>query len=125
MNCNVSEGFSIIGNKYLSLLNDIIVSEYKEYADAFNKVMKGKELPAANMIILKIDYLDEYASFVFDVLNKHVIKLKNEGILCAPLDEGIYNRVPGYLSELLTATYIYHKKGKVKTKELGKFFLEI
>ena len=123
LNCDVKLFFSVIGRAYIEILEEIIESSYPEYKDEFKIVMNGSKLSAANMIILRIGFLDEYCKFIFGVLMKHIERTKETGICIDPLEEGIYKRVSGYLSEILTYVYILKKEKESKVAYVGKFFL--
>jgi hypothetical protein len=123
-NINVETYFCTIGKMYIRVLREIVEGDYPAYISSFNTVMLGKKLVAANMLIFKIEYLDDYCEFVFGVLEKHRKRMISDGYLKS-IDENIYSRILGYLSEILTATYIkYLQKSGVRIKEVGKYFVE-
>lgn len=122
-NTDIGTFFKTIGNQFLVLLREIIENEHKEYLNDYEKMMRGTRLYPANMIILRADYFDEYCTFVFGVLNRHLELVKERKICLEPETEGSYARLSGYLAELLTSTFIEKNKTKLKTRELGKFFI--
>ena len=124
INSTVGSFFNIIGRVYIDLMTEIIDSEFVDYSKSYHQVISGNKLYAANMIILKTELLDEYCSFVFGVLDKHVRYTKERGICTNPETEGTYSRISGYLAEILTCTYINYHKDACKFKELGKCFVK-
>ena len=123
-NTDMNTFFSTIGNPYLVLMKEIIANEYGEYLDVYERVMSGSRLYAANMVILKVRCFDEYCTFVFGVLMRHLELVKERGICTSPEKEKIYARISGYLAEILTSTFIEQNKTKLRTRELGKFFVD-
>lgn len=124
INSTVYNSFSIIGKVYIDLLTKIIKEEYPDYFETYSQIISGNRLYTANMIILKVDYLDDYCNFVFGVLKKHGEKLVEEKICFSPYEESIYARIPGYLCEILTSTYIEKTKATAKSQAVGKYFLK-
>lgn len=124
INNSVKQCFEVIGRSYIRILEEIVFEYYNEYYQSLEQVLNGKTLISANMVILKCEYLDEYCEFVFGVLEKHINYLVENKHLTR-IDENIFFRVPGYLAELLTATYVEFKKAKgFKTKPVGRYFVE-
>ena len=123
--CNVREFFSVIGRIYIDLLIEIVSHYYPDYTSALNSVLRGTSLCTANMIILKTGLLDEYCMFVFGVLEKHMEMVKERAICLDPEREGIYSRVPGYLAEILTSTFIETKKNEAKILYTEKYFVRV
>lgn len=121
MDTNIQNYFNLIGHIYIEKLIQIVESEYPEYVSALKTVLGGNKISSANMIIMKTSYLDDYASFVFGVLKKHIEVMKSENICADPLTEGIYARISGFLSELLTNTYFV--KQNVKKCYVDKIYI--
>lgn len=124
VNISVGDFFKIIGKEHIDLLTSIICKEYPQYQEAYSKVLSGNLLYSANMIILKMDLLDDYCSFIFEILDKHRLLTITNNICNDPINEKVYSRVSGYLSELLTCTYILKNKKQYKLKILGKCFVQ-
>ena len=124
INSTVGDFFKVIGRVYMDLMTEIIDSEFLIYKNSYHQVISGNKLYAANMIILKTEMLDEYCSFVFGVLEKHIKYTKERDICVSPETEGTYSRISGYLAEILTCTYINYNKETCKFKELGKCFIK-
>lgn len=124
VNMNVEGFFNVIGRQYIELLQEIVRKDYPDYYSALETVLSGSKLHAANMIILRTEYLDEYCGFVFGVLEKHLDAVKETKLCLDPETEGMYARIPGYLAEILTSTYIQSKQGKLKCKSVEKYFVK-
>jgi hypothetical protein len=96
--------FNILGSIYIFQLKEIVQNSYPEYSLALNETLDSNYLHNANMIIMKKKYYYEYCEFIFGVLQKHfelntIEKSYNNS----------YLRIPGYMGELLTNTFIIHK----------------
>lgn len=124
INTTVEAFFKIIGQDYVNLMTEIVDSDFPAYQESYHKILSGNKLYAANMIILKTDLLDEYCSFMFGVLKKHIERTKEKRLCLEPQTEKIYSRVSGYLAEVLTSTYIEYCTDKRKIKLFGKCFIE-
>jgi hypothetical protein len=112
--------FIKMGSKYIFQLKEIVQNIYPEYTLALNKTLDSNYLHNANMIIMKKKYYYEYCEFIFGVLQKH-FELNNT--------ENSYNnsylRIPGYMGELLTNTFIIHKSSLgLKLKLLNTLFIK-
>ena len=119
----VGAEFQRIGRPYIDTLRTVIESLFPQYLSDFNKVITGRKLPAANMIILKYEYFDDYCNFIFSTLECVQERLVNDCVI-KDYNEKIYSRVPGYLAELLTATYIlYFIHKNMKVAYLNKYFI--
>ncbi|MBS6698498.1 MAG: DUF4422 domain-containing protein [Faecalibacterium prausnitzii] len=124
VNNSVKQCFEVIGREYISILEEIIKNNYEDYYHTLQCVLQGKSLVSANMIIIKMEYLDEYCSFIFGALNEHLNYLLNNKYIY-DINEKVFSRVLGYLAEILTATYVLRKKEQgFKVKSVGKYFLE-
>ena len=121
---DVRSFFNVIGRIFIDLTETIIKESFEPYLDSFEKFLSGNKLSCANMIICKIELLDEYCSFIFGVLEKHLDLVKQEQICINPENEKIYSRVSGYLAEFLTYTYILKKEAEgAKIKYINKVFI--
>lgn len=123
LNGSIRDFFSTIDRYYISLMEEIVKTDYPEYYPFLEKVLNGSKLHAANMIIMDVKYLDEYCSYIFGVMDRHMDLIKTRGICNDPLNEKVYSRIPGYLAELLTSSYVESKAGNLKINYTGKFFL--
>lgn len=124
INSRIGDYFEIIGKEYIELMTEIVNRDYADYGKYYNKVILGNTLYAANMLIIKTELLDEYCSFVFGVLEKHIALTKKMGICSMPEKEKAYSRVSGYLAEILTCAYLHYCKEKYKFKTLDKCFIK-
>lgn len=94
----------------LKELKKIIDKKYPDYSGAFQSVMNSRSAHMFNMFIMKKDYFDSYAHFIFSVLTI----LENEvDISEFSIQEA---RVYGYLSELLMDVWI--KKNDINYSEI-------
>lgn len=123
-NTNTEEYFKRIGRIYIDLLTEIINENYSVFSEAYNKQLKSNRLHAANMIVMKFEYFDDYCNFVFGCLETHIQQIKERGICKEPETELIYGRISGYLAELLTSTYILSRKQYCNIAYTKKFFVE-
>lgn len=74
------------------------------------------KLYAANMFISTSKIHNEYCSYVFIILDRHVKLTKESGWCNDPLNERCYSRISGYLAELITSAFIY--KMKIEKKKI-------
>lgn len=112
--------FSELGVDYLKQLKNIVKLSHNEYYYSLNLTLTSNKLHYANMIIMKSEYFSEYCDFVFDVLKQHV-ELNDKTML----NNDSYLRIPGYMAELLTSTFILNKQLKGhKIKYLDNLFIE-
>lgn len=123
VNCSVRDYFNANGAIYNKVLDEIIQNDYPEYYNTYSDMMRGTKMYSANMMIISMDYLDEYCNFCFDVLEKHIQIVKSRKICLSPESEGVYSRISGYLAEIITSTFIIHKKNNLRIKEINKFFI--
>ena len=122
--CNTNMFFQVIGRKYIELLTEIVDQEFPKYSKAFREQLMSNQLYAQNMIILKRELLDEYASFIFGVLQRHIELTRERNICKDPTSELTYDRLSGYLSEILTSTFIRYAKSKYRVGLTAKYFVE-
>ncbi len=94
----------------------IIIKNYPEYLDAFDRVMKRRSAHMYNMYIMKKNLSDRYCKWVFDILNE----------LEPRVDISEYNafqaRVYGRISELLLNVWVEHNR--INYKELPIVYIE-
>jgi hypothetical protein len=110
----------------IELLEKIIINDFPDYSIDFNKVISGKKIYYGNMVLMKKKLFDEYANFIFDVLNKHEIESKASNWCFSTIDEGCYFRLSGYLGELLTSCFVEKslREGR-KVRLLNSYFLDL
>ncbi len=93
----------------LLLTRDIIKEYYSSYLEAFDEMLNSKENYYYNMFITKKEILNDYCSFMFDVL----FKLQNE--IDYQSRDQYQARVFGFISERLFTVYLFkHKELKIK-----------
>lgn len=97
--------------KDLMALKNIIEEDYPDYIDAFRSIMAGNELYLYNMFIMKKDLLDQYAEWLFDILQKLESRIDIEGY------STYQARVYGFISERLFNIWLRHHQ-HFKMKEL-------
>jgi hypothetical protein len=100
-----------------NVMRQVIQEDYPEYEDAFETVMKRTWAHMFNMFIMKKQPLDEYLTWMFDVLHK----------VEARIDISSYStyeqRVYGFLSELLLDVWLI-KHPQYKTHDVKYVFME-
>jgi len=95
----------------LDKLRELIAEDYPNYLRSFDDVLNSRSAHMFNMFVMKKEYFDSYAKFLFSVL----------GNLEEQLDISNYSvqeaRVYGYLSEFLMDTWI--KKNDINYAEIN------
>ena len=123
-NGSVRDLFSAVGSEFITLLEMIVKEHYKDYYNSLNDLLDGKTLAPGNMIIIKYSYYDEYCSFLFGVLSKHIEKTIEIGNITNPYGDSRYSRVAGYLAELLTYTYVLKNSKDLKIQTVDSIFVQ-
>lgn len=115
---SVRDLFNIIGRYYINQLEIIIKDFYPNYFKDFKLMLDGCEMTLCNMHIMEKSIFEEYCIFIFDVLEKHENMNINEG--------PSYNRIPGYLGEILTSFFIsnYIKNNHTKLRKMNYLLVE-
>lgn len=102
--------FSMIsGKKHVVSIKNIVKEYYPDIYPYVEKTLKSNKLYYANMVILKSEILDDYCTFIFDVLIKHYHWCLDEKIVSSKDDLAI-SRLMGYMAEFLTSSYISYLK---------------
>lgn len=101
----------------LEITRNVIAEKYPKYLPAFEKVMNQRSAHYFNMMIMKRKPLDEYCTWLFNVLG--VVESKVDYSNYTPYEQ----RVFGFLSELLLDTWLYTHP-EYKTVEVNRVFLE-
>lgn len=116
-NRTVQESFFIGGYYYFQQLEKIILEKFTEYKPMYDKVMKGHIISTSNLHLMKKEIFDEYCSFVFGVLERHLELNKKEGIS--------YFRILGYMAEILATVFIFKKKqdSAIRTKTMNHLYV--
>ncbi|WP_295746266.1 DUF4422 domain-containing protein [uncultured Limosilactobacillus sp.] len=100
-----------------NVMRQVIQEDYPEYADAFETVMKRTWAHMFNMFIMKKQPLDEYLTWMFDVLHKV------EGQIDISSYSAYEQRVYGFLSELLLDVWLIQHP-QYKTHDVKYVFME-
>lgn len=87
----------------------IIAEKYPEYSAAFEGLKHTKKLHAFNMFIMKKELLNEYLTWLFDILNELETRLDPKQY------SSFHARYPGRVSERLLDVWI--KTNNIKFKE--------
>lgn len=98
-------------------LRQIINDEYPEYSESFERVMKRTWAHMFNMFIMKKQPLNEYVSWLFEVLGK--VEAKTDVSSYTPYEQRVY----GFLSEVLLDVWL-DKHQEYKTQEVDYVFME-
>lgn len=90
--------------KDIDTTEKIIQEKYPQYINAFTKVMKRTWAHMFNMFVMRKDYLDEYCTWLFDVLQEleNRTDITNYNVIEA--------RIYGYISELLLDVWLETKQ---------------
>ena len=81
----------------------IVISEkYHEYEKAYKKVLKRRSGHMFNMMIMRKDLLDDYCSWLFDILFELFKRVGSDGM--SAFDQ----RYPGRISEVLLNVWLEH-----------------
>lgn len=98
----------------LDKTRELISHYYPNYLKEFDKVMKKRKAHMFNMFVMTRKTFDQYASFVFGVLEK----LEKEIDISSYT--GQEHRVYGYISEVLMDVWLYTTKQKYYELEWGQ-----
>lgn len=105
----------------LDKTREIISRKYPNYLKSFDKCMKNKHMHAFNMFIMKRDKLDEFCSWLFDIL--FTLEDEMSGIKY----NDFHSRYPGRISEVLldvwleTNNYQYKEVPFIYMERINKF----
>lgn len=90
--------------KDIDTTEKIIQKKYPQYINAFTKVMKRTWAHMFNMFVMRKDYLNEYCTWLFDVLQEleNRTDITNYNVIEA--------RIYGYISELLLDVWLETKQ---------------
>lgn len=95
----------LAGNYHLDVLGEIIKKDHPQLYPFYQSTLESNRLHYANMTIMKKSIMDKYCTFLFDVLEKHLVIIKDRGYIISENEKSIC-RLSGYLGELLTSTFI-------------------
>ncbi|MDA9311395.1 DUF4422 domain-containing protein [Polaribacter sp.] len=105
-NRRIREIFEKLSFKYIDTLEKIIIDYYPEYTDAFYDVTNNCELHTCNMIILRKDWHDKYWLLMSGILSRFDNYFSMNEMKDSPFFDKLYNRIPGYMAELITSIFI-------------------
>lgn len=94
----------------------IVNEKYPEYKDSLNKVMNRRSMHAFNMFIMKKEYLDEYCTWLFDILFELEKRMKDKEY------DAFHSRFYGRISERLLDIWLDHKG--YRYKEISFMYME-
>lgn len=95
--------------KDLDVTRDIIARRCPDYLEAFDSVMVQKEMFACNMFIAKNHVMQNYSSWLFDILF-----LAHKEIDSSTYEDNYQKRVFGFLSERLFNVWIEKNKNEIQ-----------
>ncbi len=100
----------------LDRTREIISKNYPDYLNSFDKCMRNTHMHAFNMFIMKKEKLDEYCTWLFDIL--FTLEEQMTGIEY----NAFHSRYPGRVSELLLDVWI--EKNGYTYKEVPFIYME-
>ena len=100
-----------------NVMRQVIRQDYPEYEDAFETVMKRTWAHMFNMFIMKKQPLDEYLTWMFDVLHK--VEERIDISSYSTYEQRVY----GFLSELLLDVWLI-KHPQYKVHDVKYVFME-
>lgn len=100
-----------------NVMRQVVQQEYPEYEVAFETVMKRTWAHMFNMFIMKKQPLDEYLTWMFDILHKVEDRIDISSY------SSYEQRVYGFLSELLLDVWLI-KHPQYKTHDVKYVFME-
>lgn len=87
----------------LDKAKEILQQKYPEYMPSFNKCMKRSYMHAFNMFVMKKELLDEYCTWLFDILFEVEKELKDKEY------NAFHARYPGRVAEVLLDVWLDYK----------------
>ncbi len=93
------------------ILYKVLEKYYPDYVDTFEKYMTGNYRTGFNMFFMSFDNFQEYAEWLFDVLDKVELQLKPSQYLS-------YKRVFGYMGEFLLPVFCLKNKLSMKQRQI-------
>lgn len=101
------------------LLEELIKEEYPDYYQDFLNFSNGKSIFYANMFVMRKELMDEYCSWLFDILNKMESKINITGYTVQQ------QRVYGYLAERLFNVWVIHNNLRAYEENVSREYLSI
>lgn len=104
----------LIYAKDMQILLDLIGELHPEYLSSANAYFKQKYHIGYNCFVMKDILFDEMCKFQFDILFEFEKRVDMSSY------EGVLERTPGFMGEILYGIYMYHlqQSGKYKIKEM-------
>lgn len=99
-------------------LDNVIKEFYPNYIESYNAVFSGYNASLYNMFVGKKNILDEYCSWLFDLLSKLEVRINY-----AEYDD-YQKRVFGFLAERLFNVWLHYHKGNIKIKKVSAINIE-
>ena len=99
----------VSGSCHINYVETVTKDFFPHLYPYLEKTLKDNKLYYANMVIMKKEVLDDYCTFLFDVLMKHLSWCLDEKIVSSREDKAI-SRLMGYIAEVLTSAYILYLK---------------
>ena len=98
----------------LDTAEKIMLEKYPQYKDAYNKAIHRTWGYMFNMMVMKKELLDEYCSWIFDILFELTKQLQKEG------QTGFEARFPGRVSERMFNVWLTYKldHGEISPKDI-------
>ena len=100
----------------LDKAREVIEKDYPEYISTFDQCMKHTHMHAFNMFVMKKEKLDEYCTWLYDILFKVEVELKDKEY------SPFHARYPGRVSELLLDVWL--EKNNYSYKEVPFIYME-
>ena len=108
----------------IALIEDIVKNDYPEFYPQLIATLNGRETHAGNMLIINVNLLDEYCSFIFGVLEQYIKHMSEIRSICDARKEDYFLREGGFFSELLTHVFVEHAKSQgYRIAEVDRFFI--
>ena len=101
------------------LLEELIKEEYPEFYKEFIRFSEGKSIFYANMFVMRKDLMDEYCSWIFEVLKKMESRIDMTGYSVQQ------QRVYGYLAERLFNVWVIHKNLKTYEENVCREYMSV
>lgn len=105
--------------KELDTAKEVMIEKYPEYKDAYDKAIHRTWGYMFNMMILSKDLLDEYCTWLFDILFEMTDRLNKESEGSEELSS-FENRFPGRVSERIFNVWLEYQleTGRIKKEEI-------
>ena len=101
---------------HLDITREIILEKYPAYLENFDRKMKARSAHMFNMLIMKREYLDQYCTWLFDILFELEKRIPTEHI------SSFDARFIGRVSERLLDVWLL--QNQVRYQEIGYVYME-